>query len=559
MALIQCKKCGKIVSDKAANCPHCGTSVLPSDNPSSQQDEGSIKSDKDTVHKNRIPKALFIAIPILLLIVVGGFYFYGRTATNEPTVIITEQFANKLKKYEKLGTFHEGLALVQRNNLWGYIDIQGNEVIPCIYKGSEYGNRGLDFSEGMAAVINKDGKYGFINKKGEIIVKPQFQEVGNFSEGVASVFLDGKLNFVGKNGKFVEALSNKYIWEHNINRNLPQFKNGVCEVHAPIENPSEGETAEVIFIDKKGQKVEQPHIEFKKDLYERYYENGKVGYRDTIGNIVVPAKYTTLGDFSCGVAVATLEYGERGHGVEEWYSDDYVGIYGYVDMNGNETFTHRDYDKIKSAQFEADMKRDREKQEREREEAERRRTESIKSWIQGNWKCNYSYGEVRVGIAENCIVVIANGKREYTGFFTIEDDHIVYDRHNGYSSYIIIDEKNQRLMIDEDTPMQRFRSSSSSNSNSYSGNTGVYFRCSTDVMAYVVGKTFYGNNTEARFDWNALYLNGTPRTAAPHVVRFTDDRAVIKVQVIPSGDLYITVLPREGRLVDEGGLSYYLK
>ena len=76
--------------------------------------------------------------------------------SGEPTVVITKEFANKLKKYDKLGTFHEGLALAQRNSLWGYIDTEGNEVVPCIYCGTEYGNRGFDFSEGMAVVINKD-------------------------------------------------------------------------------------------------------------------------------------------------------------------------------------------------------------------------------------------------------------------------------------------------------------------------------------------------------------------------------------------------------------------
>lgn len=279
--------------------------------------------------------------------------------SGEPTVVITKEFANKLKKYDKLGTFHEGLALAQRNSLWGYIDAEGNEVVPCIYCGTEYGNRGFDFSEGMAVVINKDGKYGFINRKGEIVVKPQFQEAASFSEGVAAVFSDGNLNFVGKDGKIVERLSNKYVWDFNATRSLPRFKNGVCEVHVPAKEPSEGYSVDIVYIDKKGNEVQKPDVVNEPEGYVIYAEDGKVGYKDKVGNIVVPAKYSSLGKFSCGVALATLEYGERGRGAEEWYSDNYVGIYGYVDLEGNETFTHADYDKIDSARLRGNMPRKR--------------------------------------------------------------------------------------------------------------------------------------------------------------------------------------------------------
>ena len=269
--------------------------------------------------------------------------------SGEPTVVITKEFANKLKKYDKLGTFHEGLALAQRNRLWGYIDVEGNEVVPCIYRGTEYGNRGFDFSEGMAVVINKDGKYGFINRKGEVVVKPQFQQAASFSEGVAAVCSDGNLNFVGKDGKIVERLSNQYVWDFNVGRNLPRFKNGVCEVHVPAKEPSEGYAVDVVYIDMKGNRVQKPDEAEEAEKYVIYEEDGKLGYKDKVGNIVVPAKYSSLGKFSCGVALATLEYGERGHGADEWYSPGYVGIYGYVDLEGNETFTHADYDKIDSA------------------------------------------------------------------------------------------------------------------------------------------------------------------------------------------------------------------
>ena len=372
------------------------------------------------------------------------------------------------------------------------------------------------------------------------------------------------VTFIDKDGKYIEALSNKFIWDFNINRNLPQFKNGVCEVHIPAKEPSEGVFADIIYIDKEGNQVEKPKESSKKDLYVRYYEGDKVGYKDSIGNIIVQAKYTTLGDFSCGVAVATLEYGQRGHGMEEWYSDDYVGIYGYVDLYGHETFTKQDYDKIETAAMNAEMEKNQEKLRREKEEAEQRQMESVKSWIQGNWKCNTPYGEVRLGISGDYIAVFSNGRPVYTGTYTIEGDHIVYDRHDGYASYVIIDAGNQRLMVDEETPMQRFESSSNdSYSRNRSTNQRTTFRTSSDVMSYVVGKTFYGskNNVRIKIDWDGIYLNGRRQySGAPQVVSFNTNKAIIKISIIPSGEMNFLVQPQEGNIVDmNDGYPYYAK
>ena len=73
-----------------------------------------------------------------------------------------------------IGSFHDGIArsvnkLEEGNIMMGYIDAKGNEIAPCIY----YGN---DFSEGLA-VIQKDGLYGFIDKKGKTTFDIQNEEV----------------------------------------------------------------------------------------------------------------------------------------------------------------------------------------------------------------------------------------------------------------------------------------------------------------------------------------------------------------------------------------------
>ena len=73
---------------------------------------------------------------------------------------------NKLfnKQFEKVWKFSEGLAAVEQNDKWGYINTKGEVVIPCIY--DSFGN----FSEGLADVyqIGKGG--AIINTQGKVIM-----------------------------------------------------------------------------------------------------------------------------------------------------------------------------------------------------------------------------------------------------------------------------------------------------------------------------------------------------------------------------------------------------
>ena len=38
-----------------------------------------------------------------------------------------------IDKYNKINKLHEGLSLVNKDGLYGYINYQGEEVIPCMY------------------------------------------------------------------------------------------------------------------------------------------------------------------------------------------------------------------------------------------------------------------------------------------------------------------------------------------------------------------------------------------------------------------------------------------
>lgn len=64
-------------------------------------------------------------------------------------------------KYDYADTFSEDLVLVEKNGKYGYIDKTGNVIIPFQYDDA------LCFSENLAVVV-KDEKWGYIDKTGTI-------------------------------------------------------------------------------------------------------------------------------------------------------------------------------------------------------------------------------------------------------------------------------------------------------------------------------------------------------------------------------------------------------
>ena len=63
-------------------------------------------------------------------------------------------------------------------------------------------DRAEAFSESMA-VVRKDGKYGYIDVSGRLVIPVKYQDAGSFSAGLAPVCLYGKYGYVDKSGEMV--------------------------------------------------------------------------------------------------------------------------------------------------------------------------------------------------------------------------------------------------------------------------------------------------------------------------------------------------------------------
>ncbi|MBO9599319.1 MAG: WG repeat-containing protein, partial [Cohnella sp.] len=61
----------------------------------------------------------------------------------------------------------------------------------------------LDVADATLDLLDVGGKWGYADKKGKMVIKPQYESANNFSEGLAAVSVKGKFGFIDKKGKLV--------------------------------------------------------------------------------------------------------------------------------------------------------------------------------------------------------------------------------------------------------------------------------------------------------------------------------------------------------------------
>lgn len=79
---------------------------------------------------------------------------------------------------------------------FGFKDETGKIIVQAKFENVR------SFSEGMAGV-KQNGKWGFIDKNGEVIITPQFEDIwsSKFTDGLAKVELNGSKFYIDKKGR----------------------------------------------------------------------------------------------------------------------------------------------------------------------------------------------------------------------------------------------------------------------------------------------------------------------------------------------------------------------
>ncbi len=206
------------------------------------------------------------------------------------------------KTFSRACDFSEDRAAVKIGDKWGFIDRTGELVIKPRF------DTAVAFSEGLSRVQkNPNGKWGYVDKAGKLTIGFQYDIAADFREGLAAVEVRGSWGFINKSGKLV--IPARF-------REVRAFSEGLA--YANID----GKRA---YIDKTGKTViEAPFVVEGGSFHEglaafwqgtrRGYE---MGYINREGNVAISARFDAAGGFSEGLAAAKVG-----------------GKWGYIDKKG---------------------------------------------------------------------------------------------------------------------------------------------------------------------------------------------------------------------------------
>jgi hypothetical protein len=235
--------------------------------------------------------------------------YYGE----DEYVFVNQNFKQVLpKRFAWAGNFDKGRALVWDGRKYFFIDKNGNLLFMPPYEQVEI------YSEGLAPVAVRAGdKYawGFIDETGNVVIKLQFDIVSNFSEDLATVWIDDKKGYIDKTGQLVIPA----IYDNRGGQNYSNFKNGRAMI---VKNGFVG------VIDRSGQEIipfEYKALNLQENGWYLANKDQFYGFIDSEGVEVIPFKYIASEDFKDGYAKVRLFTNSK-------------TIEGYIDTSGKEYF-----------------------------------------------------------------------------------------------------------------------------------------------------------------------------------------------------------------------------
>jgi hypothetical protein len=147
-------------------------------------------------------------------------------------------------------TFSEGLAFKWINGKFGYMDESGTVVITPQFDGAS------NFSDGLA-LVNISGKSNYIDKSGKVVISSLvFSGAAKFCEGLAVVWNDLKYGYIDKTGRLAIDLQFDFAGH---------FSEGLARINIGRKSPF-GQAGKWGYINKQGQVVIDPQFDDAEDF-----------------------------------------------------------------------------------------------------------------------------------------------------------------------------------------------------------------------------------------------------------------------------------------------------
>jgi len=228
-------------------------------------------------------------------------------------------------QYDSTMAFTEGLGRVKMNGKYGFVDKTGKLVIPAKYDGA------MEFKDGFAAVF-LDSKAFFLDKKGIDVFKKTFKTVSSFSYGLAMCAgEDGKRGFIDTKGNIMVPLTLEAAFPFG-DKLTPVRFNGEKTWKAINTK------GEVVF--SFNEKVKTVMGSFSDGMAMVYVEkisgsNSQYDFVNDKGEFVCDAPYASAQPFKNGRAIIAYENKERKGSNMQFYK------YGLIKKSGREIVSAR--------------------------------------------------------------------------------------------------------------------------------------------------------------------------------------------------------------------------
>lgn len=217
---------------------------------------------------------------------------------------VNESFEEVIScQYKKVKNFQNGTTAVL-DTCWHFMDKSGNITVTLHKSITEIG----DFHEDLAWV-KLGSTYGYINKNGVFVMKPNFTAAADFTGfGVANVVIDEQPTLIEKNGS-------RMIENGIFGRIYNLDENGLAKVQHPRRR--------MFGLINYGGKMVTPMIYDQIGTFQNGLAavrlQGKFGFLDLSGKIVVTPMYDQIGEPADGL-IPVFSFRNRA-----WHYIDYQG------------------------------------------------------------------------------------------------------------------------------------------------------------------------------------------------------------------------------------------
>lgn len=218
---------------------------------------------------------------------------------NVPYFQLDEKNMINLDEINRIYEFSEGLAYIENKNQSGFIDENGQLVIDFQFEKDYTNNKNTYMFYQQQAIVCQDHLFGVINKEGEFIHEPIYDNI----------------NFI-KDGLYAKLLNHSFL-----------FSNKTKQFDFEIGEPSEGmiafrENNLWGYMDYDQKVIILPQFEKAycfNEGYAKVVKDGKVGYINNQGAIAIECMFDSGGSVCDRLIVVQKEK-----------------YYGIIDIEGNE-------------------------------------------------------------------------------------------------------------------------------------------------------------------------------------------------------------------------------